>query len=284
MARSLRVEYPNAVYHVTARGNGGNAIYLADSEREAFLDIVSDVRQDFNWLIYAYCLMGNHYHLLLETPDANLSEGMRRINSSYAQRFNRIRGISGHLFQGRFKSVLVEKENHLLEVCRYIALNPVRAGIVKEPSQWRWSSYRVTAGIEAETGLVDTVWILSQFGVEITEARQSYCRFVLDGVGAESPWKSLKGGLILGSDKYAQTIRPYLEKITLPTKTQKNNLRPGLDDIFADADDISVRNRTIYRACCEYGYLQREVAEHLGLSYVSVSRIISKLKMLKVKD
>jgi len=138
--------------------------------------------------------------------------------------------------------------------------------------------------MEPETGLVDTAWILSQFASETVAAQQAYRRFVLDGVGAESPWDDLKSGLILGSDEYVQTIRPYLEDMALPVRAQKGNMRPGLDGAFADADDISARNRAIYRACCEYGYLQREVAEYLGLSYVSVSRIISKLKMLKVKD
>ena len=145
MARPLRIEYAGALYHVTSRGDGREEIYLQDDDRAMFLGVLGEVCRRFNWMVHAYCLMGNHYHLLVETPDSNLSKGMRHLNGVYTQRFNRNQGRVGHVFQGRFKAILVEKENYLLELARYIVLNPVRARMVRSAKEWPWSSYGATA-------------------------------------------------------------------------------------------------------------------------------------------
>ena len=136
MARPLRIEYPGAIYHVTSRGDGREAIYLDDGDREEFLSVFEDVIRRMNWKCSAYCLMENHYHLLVETPDGNLSRGMRQLNGVYTQRFNRLHDRSGHVFQGRYKAILVERDSHLKELCRYVVLNPVRAGMVDRPEEW----------------------------------------------------------------------------------------------------------------------------------------------------
>lgn len=133
MARPLRIEYPGAVYHITSRGNEKKTIFRSDKDRVDFLDTLQDVNSRYNWICHAYCLMGNHYHLLIETPDANLSIGMRQLNGVYTQSFNGRRKRTGHLFQGRYKAILIQKDSHLLEVCRYVVLNPVRAGMVDAP-------------------------------------------------------------------------------------------------------------------------------------------------------
>ena len=146
MARPLRIEYDGALYHVTSRGNEQRPIFRNDDDRELFLTILSKVTERFHWLCHAYCLMDNHYHLVIETPDGNLSKGMRQLNGIYTQTFNRLHHRVGHLFQGRFKGILVQKESHFLEVCRYVVLNPVRAKAVKDPRAWAWSSYRATVG------------------------------------------------------------------------------------------------------------------------------------------
>ena len=140
MARPLRIEFPGAVYHVTSRGNERKAIFRDDQDRKTFLDTLKDVTRRYNWLCHAYCLMDNHYHLLIDTPNGNLSIGMRQLNGVYTQGFNKRHGRVGHLFQGRFKAVLVQKDNHLLEACRYVVLNPVRAERVQRPEEWIWSS------------------------------------------------------------------------------------------------------------------------------------------------
>ena len=146
MARPLRIEYPGAIYHVTSRGNARSTIFDDDEDRWRFLDILSTVVKRHRWLCHAYCLMGNHYHLLIETPEANLARGMRQLNGIVTQSHNRFHNRSGHLFQGRYKAILVDKENYLLELCRYIVLNPVAAGMVKAPENWPWSSFFADGG------------------------------------------------------------------------------------------------------------------------------------------
>ena len=146
MARPLRIEFAGALYHITARGNAQQDIYLTDDDREQFLEILQRVNDRHQWQCHAYCLMSNHYHLLIETPDANLSKGMRQLNGVYTQSYNRKHDRAGHVFQCRFKGILVEKDSYLLELARYIAFNPVRAGRVRSAKDWTWSSYRATAG------------------------------------------------------------------------------------------------------------------------------------------
>ena len=142
MARPLRIEHPGAVYHVTSRGNAREDIFISDTDRLKFLEILGNTVEKYNWLCHAFCLLDNHYHLIIETPDPNLSLGMRQLNGVYTQSFNRIHQRVGHVFQGRYKAILVEKGNHLLELCRYVVLNPVRAGMVSKPGDWKWSSLK----------------------------------------------------------------------------------------------------------------------------------------------
>jgi putative transposase len=144
MARPLRMEFAGALYHVTSRGDGREAIYLDDKDREVFYAVLGEVCSRFNWCVHAECQMTNHYHLLVETPDGNLSQGMRQLNGVYTQRFNRQHQRVGHVFQGRYKAIIVEKETYLLELARYIVLNPVRARMVYSARDWPWSSYRAT--------------------------------------------------------------------------------------------------------------------------------------------
>ncbi len=135
MARPLRLEFAGAVYHVTSRGDRREDIYLSDDDRREWLAVLALVCDRFNWVVHAYCQMTNHYHLVVETVEANLSAGMRQLNGLYTQRFNRRHGQVGHLFQGRYKAILVQKEAHLLELSRYVVLNPVRAGMVELPEK-----------------------------------------------------------------------------------------------------------------------------------------------------
>ncbi len=140
MSRPLRIEFSGAFYHVTSRGDRREDIYLTEGNRKGFLNVLEHLHERFNWLVHAYCLMDNHYHLLIETPDADLSKGMRQLNGVYTQAFNRDHGRIGHVFQGRYKALLVQKESYLLELARYIVLNPVRAGMVPSAKDWSWSS------------------------------------------------------------------------------------------------------------------------------------------------
>ena len=156
MARPLRIEFPGALYHVTSRGDGRDDIYFEDQDRELWLNVLDLVCGRYNWIIHAYCQMGNHYHLLIETPDGNLARGMRQLNGVYTQRFNQAHNRVGHVFQGRYKAIIVQKDAYLLELSRYIVLNPVRAHMVRTARDWAWCNYRATAGMASAPKWLDT--------------------------------------------------------------------------------------------------------------------------------
>ena len=167
MTRPLRFDYPGALHHVLSRGNAKQDIFADDKDRRAFIRTVSDVVSRLHWICHAYCMMQNHFHLLIETPDANLSQGMRQLNGVYAQAYNRRHNRVGHLLQGRFTAKLVDRDNYFLELGRYLVLNPVRAGLADDPSQWRWSSYRATAGMAVRPDFLETRFTLQMFGDDI---------------------------------------------------------------------------------------------------------------------
>ncbi|MFC2095870.1 transposase [Candidatus Bipolaricaulota bacterium] len=280
MARPLRIEFEGALYHVTSRGNAGQAIFLDDTDRVQFMDVFSDVVERFGWICHAYCLMTNHYHLLVETPNANLSRGMRHLNGVYTQSFNRKHKQSGHVFQGRFKSRLIEKESHLLEVARYIVLNPVRAEMVDHPGQWPWSSYSATCGEIATPGYLSIGWLLSQFHTRRTQAILEYCRFVEDGVEIRL-WEGLVGGIMLGSDSFCERLKPFLTDVSLSKeipRVERALAQPTLRDLFTDVGNSRpTRNARIHEAVRRHSYTLKQVGDYVGLHYASVSRIVKLL-------
>jgi putative transposase len=229
MARPLRIAYPGAVYHVTSRGNARQDIVRDDRDRTAFLTLLAHVLDRFGWVCHAYCLMDNHYHLLLETPQPNLSQGMRQLNGRYTQGFNRRHHRVGHLLQGRFTAILVEKEAHLLELCRYVVLNPVRATMVTHPRLWLWSSYRGTAGELTGPGWLSTEWILAHFGARQRAAQLRYREFVAEGRGGPRPWEQLQGQIYLGSDEFIAQHQPDRVIREIPRR-QTHAKRPALAD------------------------------------------------------
>ena len=286
MARPLRIEFPGAVYHVTSRGNERKAIFRDDRDRILFLDTLKEVSFRYNWLCHAYCLMGNHYHLIIDTPDGNLSIGMRQLNGIYTQKFNKRHGRVGHLFQGRFKGILIQKDSHLLEVCRYVVLNPVRAAKVQRPGEWIWSSYGATVGRKKAPPCLVTNWVLSQFGSKRKLAQARYRRFVKDGIGGESIWKTVRAHSVFGESDFIDTLSDYVKgrkQIPEIAKSQRFMNRPSLEDIFISdvLGDKRKRDKSIGEAVFEHGYTQREVADHLRIHFTSVSRILrTKEKML----
>ena len=209
MTRPLRIEYPGAVYHITSRGNEKKPVYKDDEDRENFLWTLHKVNKRYHWLCHAYCLMDNHFHLLIETPEGNLSLGMRQLNGVYTQGFNKRHQRVGHLFQGRYKAILIQKDSHLLDVCRYVVLNPVRAHRVEDLGQWRWSSYGATAGQEKPPACLTTSWVLRQFSSKRRKAEKEYRQFVRWGIGKESIWAGVKGQAILGEDDFVDSLTDY---------------------------------------------------------------------------
>jgi REP element-mobilizing transposase RayT len=278
MARPLRIEYSGAVYHVTSRGNAKKNIFKDELDKDRFLETLNIVVTRFNWLCHAYCLMDNHYHLLIETPDANLSRGMRQLNGVYTQSYNRRHKKTGHIFQGRYKAVLVEKESYLLELSRYVVLNPVRAGIVEKPEEWKWSSYSATVGIRKAPHYLTIDWILGQFGSRRKKAEKQYKEFVLSGIKEESPWKNLKGQVLLGEEGFIDKFKELLikkEEIKEIPRIQRYAGRPAIADIFKEKTlGKQTRDKQIYRAHIKYGYTLKEIADYLGVHYTTISKAI----------
>ena len=289
MARPLRIEFAGAVYHITSRGNARQPIFLDRPDWYGFLDILSSIIGRYEWLCHAYCLMENHYHLIMETPRGNLSRGMRQLNGVYTQFFNRRHKSVGHLFQGRYKAVLVEKESHLLSLCRYVVLNPVRAGLVRLPGQWRWSSYRATVGEMKRPSYLAVDWVLGQFGRKRAEAVRKYRRYVWEGVGEKSPWESLRGQILLGKEDLARRLREFLhgkEKTLEVPRVQRLLARPSLEELFQGERSPAAekRDEAIYRAYGDYGYYLREIADYLRVHYATVSRGLNRATQAARKE
>lgn len=277
MARPLRIEFPGAIYHVTSRGNAQDAIFLDDIDRQNCLAVLDLALRRFNVICHAYCLMSNHFHLLIETPDANLAKAMRQFNSTYTQAFNRRHGRVGHVLQGRYKSIIVDRDAYLLELCRYIVLNPVRAAMVKKPGSYAWSSYRATAGLDKKPDFLAVDWVLQQFGSNRPQARQEYRRFVEAGIEMESPWNKLKGQCLLGEAAFLSKLSPLLRDKSLLKeipRAQRFADRPPLEEILPFTDCREERNAAIFKACQEFAYSQTEVAKVVGLHNSTVSKII----------
>lgn len=280
MARPLRIEFDGAIYHITSRGNEKKPIYRDDEDRKSFLDTLHKVNIKYNWLCHAFCLMNNHYHLIIETPDGNLSRGMRQLNGVYTQIFNKRHQRVGHVFQGRYKAILVEKESYLFEVCRYVVLNPVRAKTVNIPEQWKWSSYRGTAGKEKPHPCVTVDWIIRQFGTKKRLAERKYREFIQAGIGEKGVLENVRSQGILGEkefiEKFIGYVKGYEEVKEIP-KSQRYIGRPDLEGLFKK-ELLTGRNRRnagIKKAVVEYGYSQKEVADFLDLHYSTVSRIVN---------
>jgi len=174
MPRPHRIQFPGALYHVTARGNNGSRMFRSQRDGEAFLDLLAVIVRRHHVLVHAYCLMGNHYHLLLGTPLGNVSRALQYLNGVYCQAFNRRHKRSGHILGARFHSSLIVEEAHLFETARYIVCNPCRAGLCAHPEQWPWSSYRATAGHVAPPRFLTTRWLLGQLASDQSRAWQRY--------------------------------------------------------------------------------------------------------------
>ncbi|MCO6427661.1 transposase [Nitrosomonas communis] len=275
MARPLRIELAGGLYHVTSRGDRREEIYLDDADRTHWLALLGHVCKRFNWICHAYCLMDNHYHILVETVEGNLSRGMRQLNGVYTQYVNRRHNRVGHVFQGRYKAILVEKESYLLELSRYVVLNPVRAGMVTNIDQWPWSSYPAMIGKNSCPEWLQTDWILGQFGKQRKQARAAYVDFVRAGVGLPSVWNALRGQIYLGSDTFVDTMLQHVESdknsSEIPRAQRKGQAKP-----LSDYSSFSDRNEGIMAAYQTGDYTMKQIADEFGLHYATISRIVKK--------
>lgn len=269
MARPLRLDHAGAVWHLTSRGNERREIFREDEDRERFLRILAGVVKRFRWRVHAYVLMGNHYHLLLDTPEPTLSRGMKHLNGVYTQSFNRRHRRVGHLLQGRFKAILVERESHLLELTRYVVLNPVRAGMTETAGQWKWSNYRATAGLRPVPAWLETEWTLEQFPPR-REAERRYRAFVAKGKGSRyAPWEELVSQIYLGGEGFRKSIQAMVsgqERNRHIPRLQRLPARPQLAEIVAatlrefGVSDSDIRRRRHIPARLAVAYLARHEA------------------------
>jgi len=282
MARPLRIEYPGAFYHVTSRGNEQKDIFKSQRDRGKFLEYLESATTRYGAVIHAYCQMSNHYHLLLETPGGNLSQIMRHINGAYTTYFNVKRKRAGHLFQGRYKAILIEADEYLAELSRYIHLNPVRVGIVERPEQYQWSSYPSYTGHSKPPAWLRTGFILGCFTKRTEDAHKKYRTFVEDRLVKEyeSPLTKAIGTSILGSAAFVEEISAtYLqgkEDGNIPALRQFASW-PTPKEIMKEAqaefaDDEKLARRAAIYLCHKYsGMRLREIGEHFDVRDTAIS-------------
>ena len=292
MARQLRIEYPGALYHVFSRGNQKQLIYLSDDDRCFFLDCLRKAHEKFGVIVHTYCLMPNHFHLFLETPNGNLSRMMHYLATSYTVYFNKKHERHGHLFQGRFKSVLIEAVGYAKELSRYIHLNPLRSGIVDRPERYPWSSYGYYRGAAKPERWLETSVILRLFGEQLERARRAYIDFVIGGGGGEAP-PSIKASLrtgILGSEEFIARIRRerLAGELARPDRERpqlrKLRRRPDMANIVALSEELlGPRNRHLVPIAVLISHENsdwklKEIGEFFSLSISSVSNACLKAR------
>jgi len=291
VSRPLRIEYPGAFYHVTSRGNESRTVFQSTRDREKYLSYLESAHHRYGAIIHVYCLMGNHYHLLLETPRGNLSQILHHINGAYTTYFNIKRGRPGHLFQGRFKGILVDKDAYCKELSRYIHLNPVRAGMVKTPLEYPWSSYRYFIGKDKKPGWLTTEFVLGDFGGEGRIGFRRYREYVERGETKElrNPFKSVIASTFLGGKDFINRIRmEYLEKKKIDKRNIpaiKKVLRgPSLDGIEKGVAKRLGRDHPLFKKVCIYlshqhsGLSLDEIGAYFGMKGSAISQLSRRFK------
>lgn len=277
MARPLRLEFAGALYHITSRGNERKAIYFDDADFEMFLLILGKVCERYNWMVHAYCLMTNHYHLIVETPEANLSKGMRQLNGTFTQGINRKHQRVGHLFQGRYKAILVEKDAYLLELSRYVVLNPIRANMVQTLDSWPWSSWHAAMGKATSPEWLCTDALLAIFAKQRKLAREKYATFVHQGKDV-NVWDKLSNQIFLGNDDFVQSHLALLNEHDELTDIPKKQRRLAPKTLAEYEHSAKTRDNAIVAAYCSGGFTLKEIGYYFGLHYSRVSRIVAKVK------
>jgi len=261
---------------VTSRGNERHLFYLDDADRANWLELLDGVCSQFNWVCHAYCLMSNHYPVVVETIEGNLSKGMRQLNGVYTQAFNRRHKRVGHVFQGRYKAILVEKDSYLLELSRYVVLNPVRARIVKDAVAWPWSSYQATIGQTLPIRCLHVDWLLSQFGSNRLEASFRYQDFVRDGIGLPPVWETLKSQVFLGETAFVERLQKQIQVLSGDLKEiPKAQRRPPGKPLSYYVESFPHPKEGIKKAYESGDYTLQQIADAFHIHYSTVSRAVN---------
>ena len=275
MSRPLRIELSGGLYHVTSRGDRREDIYADDADRLVWLEVFGGVCARFNWVCHAWCQMTNHYHVVVETAEGNLSQGMRQLNGVYTQHVNRRHRRVGHVFQGRYKAILVERDSYLLELARYVVLNPVRAGMVSDAGEWPWSSYAAMTATQAAPDWLQTDWILGQFSARREQAIERYGDFVRAGVGLPSLWGQLKGQVFLGSEPFLRRLQGLTEQRMIG-EIPRSQRRPLAKPLASYREANTDTRLAMARAYATGDYTMQEIADYFGVHYATVSRAVRK--------
>ena len=278
MSRPLRIEFPGAVYHVTARANGRQQLFSRTEDGSYFIKLLAREISQHRWTCHAYCLLEDHYHLVIETPEANLGRGMGRLNMAYSQWFGRQHNQPGHLFHGRYKSIILQKERHLLEVCRHVVLNPVRLHAVNQAEHWKWSSYRPLAFAETVPSWLYQDWLWAQFGSELSDPASAWRKYVTEGINAPSPWGNLRAGHYLGDEHFLQGITNRIRKLPLDQVSAKftNPGRPTTEKVLQLVAAASGTSETLL--------LNRKAAPEAFQATVYLLRRASNMPLREVAD
>ncbi len=293
MSRPLRIEYPGAFYHATSRGNEQKDVFKSRRDREQFLTYLKSSTERYGAVIHAYCLMSNHYHLLLETPEGNLSQIMRHINGAYTTYFNVKRKRAGHLFQGRFKAILVEADEYAAELSRYIHLNPVKAGIVDKPEGYEWSSYRYYIGKSEAPSWLRTSFVLAFYGG--AAGVEKYREFVNEfrEQEGESPLKGAVAATILGSSEFVKRItQAHLDEMQADRNVPavRKLVRPTLEEIETTVGKLIPEDKPLSRKASIYfchrysGARLSEVGERFGMSDAAITQASKRLRVAAEHD
>ena len=277
MARPLRLEIAGGLYHVTSRGDRREDIFLDDADRELWLTTLAQCCERFHWAIHAWCQMSNHYHLIIETPEGNLSAGMRQLNGVYTQLVNRRHKRVGHVFQGRYKAIIVDRDNYLLALSRYVVLNPVRAAMVRHARQWKWSSYHAMLDKELRPPWLQVDWLLSQFGTVKTRQIGRYVEFVQQGLRGVDVWQNLRGQVFLGSDEFVQAMQSRLAESANLTHQEipRMQRRALLRSLTYYRDEFDDAKQGMAAAYATGDYTLQVIADAFGVHYSTVSRAIN---------
>ena len=302
MARPLRLAFENAVYHITVRGNRREDIFYTDKDRSVFLEKMNETFNKYSFICYAYCLMDNHYHLFVKTPNANISKGMHYLNASYANWFKAEHYISGVIFQGRYKSIVVEADSYGLQLSAYIHLNPTRAGIVDDPGKYKWSSFQdYTRKKKPSLENLDINFILEQFDKDPSKARRKYSRFVRKNKDMENPLDNSFSGIALGGEGFIHRIKKLVDKTGKNREVSATRIADAFttDEIIGviiskfgiDRKEVFEKRRgNIYRPLALY-FIKKNTALSLNeigslfdMDYTAVSQACRRFQQLAEKD
>ncbi len=274
MARPLRIEFPDACYFVTSQGNAGQRIFLGSDDGKLWIRTFESVCSRFGWICHAYCLMDNHYHIVIETPEPNLSAGMRQLNGVYTQSFNRKNNLSGHLFMGRFHSVIFQKEKYLKPLIRHTLRNPVRRGFISFPAQWKWSSCRASSGKETRS-FIDADRISEIFG-SVADF-ENFISSEPDGDVRDD----IRHQIYLGDDRFIESVGSFVSGYS---KEVPLGQRAGLKSVSRFVEGISDRNEAICKAYKSGAFTMKEISDHFGVHYSTVSRIVNEYEKNSVPE